>query len=132
MDANDLATETCIPIGLVKGILLRLQDKELIDEYNFVIKQDIAIEGDSSPIFASAPLFRELATGKDFAIPPLLSEANPLLKREGREKRLSTVRPSDLQIDGTPTERDVIQALRSTKSVWRLLVLRFDRQQLNR
>lgn len=115
MDANDLATETCIPIGLVKGILLRLQDKELIDEYNFVIKQDIAIEGDSSPIFASALLFRELATGKILPFLHWLSEANPLLKKEGREKDYRTVRSSDLQIDGTPTERDVIQALRSMK-----------------
>ena len=39
MDADDLAAETRIPLDLVKGILLRLQDKELIDEHNAVIKQ---------------------------------------------------------------------------------------------
>ena len=40
MDARALADETCIPLDLVKSILLRLQDKELIDEFNTIIEQE--------------------------------------------------------------------------------------------
>nr|WP_199897433.1 hypothetical protein [Acetobacter persici] len=39
LDAHELAVETCIPPDLVKGILLRLQDKGFIDEYNAVIME---------------------------------------------------------------------------------------------
>ena len=39
MDASALADETRIPLGLVKGILLRLRDKGFIDEHNAILKQ---------------------------------------------------------------------------------------------
>ncbi|MER2512942.1 MAG: hypothetical protein ABTQ25_11105 [Nitrosomonas ureae] len=118
MDASELALETCIPLDLVKGILLRLQDKEHIDEYNFVIKregEENANEGDIAPVFATALMFRELATGKILPFLHWLSEGNPLLKKEGREKDYRTVCLNDIHFSSTPTERDVIQALRAMK-----------------
>jgi hypothetical protein len=118
MDANELSVETCIPLDLVKGILLRLQDKEHIDEYNFVIKQggeERASEEDNAPVFATALLFRELATGKILPFLHWLNEKNPLIKKEGKEKDYRTVCLNDIHRNITPTERDVIQALRAMK-----------------
>ena len=118
MDARELEIETCIPIELVKGILLRLQDKEHIDEYNFVLKredEERANEKDNPPVFATALLFRELVTGKILPFLHWLSEGNPLLKKEGKEKDYRTVCLNDVHRNNTPTERDVIQALRAMK-----------------
>ncbi len=118
MDANELAVETCIPIGLVKGILLRLQDKEHIDEYNCVIRreeEERANEVDKAQVFATALLFRELATGKILPFLHWPSEANPLLKKEGKEKDYRKVSLIDAHRNNPPTERDVIQALRAMK-----------------
>lgn len=95
MDADDLAAETRIPLDLVKGILLRLQDKELIDEHNAVIKQgrDEGVnEGDNAPVFVTALLFRELATGKILPFLHCLDDATPLRKKEGEEKDFRTIR----------------------------------------
>ena len=43
MDAHALADETRIPLDFLKGILLRLRDKELIDEHNAIIKRTARI-----------------------------------------------------------------------------------------
>ena len=83
LDADDLAAETCIPLDLINGILLRLQDKGFIDEYNAILMQehDDGLGGeDNAPVFVTALLFRELATGKILPFLHWLNDANPLQK----------------------------------------------------
>lgn len=40
LNADELANELRIPLDLVKCVLLRLQDKGFIDEYNAIIRQE--------------------------------------------------------------------------------------------
>lgn len=118
LDAEELAYETRIPIDLVKGILLRLQDKGFIDEYNVIIRQER--DGDlnekkNTPVFVTALFFRELVTGKLLPFLHRLDDANPLQKKEGEEKDFRTIRWDATYKRKTPTQRDVINALRAMK-----------------
>ncbi|ELG7181745.1 TPA: hypothetical protein N1910_003949 [Pseudomonas aeruginosa C40A] len=118
LDADDLAAETCIPLDLINGILLRLQDKGFIDEYNAILMQehDDGLGGeDNAPVFVTALLFRELATGKILPFLHWLNDANPLQKKEGEENDFRTIRWDAIHKGNTPTQRDVINALRGMK-----------------
>lgn len=117
LDADKLANETRIPLDLVKGVLLRLQDKGFIDEYNAIIRQDDEgiNEEDNAPVFVTALLFRELVTGKILPFLHQLDDANPLQKKEGEEKDFRTIRWDSTHKRNTPTQRDVINALRAMK-----------------
>ena len=118
LDADDLAAETCIPLDLINGILLRLQDKGFIDEYNAILMQehDDGLGGqDNAPVFVTALLFRELATGKILPFLHWLNDANPLQKKEGEENDFRTIRWDAIHKRNTPTQRDVINALRGMK-----------------
>jgi hypothetical protein len=118
LDAVDLAAETCIPLDLVKGILLRLQDKGFIDEYNAIIMQEhddgLKYE-DNASVFVTALLFRELVTGKILPFLHWLDDAKPLQKKEGEDKDFRTIRWDSTHRKNTPTPRDVINALRGMK-----------------
>ena len=117
MDADALADETRIPLDLVKSILLRLQDKALIDEHNAIIKQEhdnIESEEENAPAFVTALLFRELATGKLLPFLHFLDDRNPLRKRE-EEKFVQMVSANQAHKQCVPAPRDVISALRAMK-----------------
>jgi hypothetical protein len=116
MDACALADETRIPLDLVKSILLRFQDKALIDEYNTIVEQEYDnSEGEKAPVFVTALLFRELATGKILPFLRWLDDANPLRKTEGDEKSFRSIRWDDAHKKNPPVQRDVINALRAMK-----------------
>ena len=117
MDADTLADETRIPLDLVKSILLRLQDKALIDEHNAIIKpkrDNRESKEENPPVFVTALLFRELATGRILPFLHFLDNGNALRKRE-EERFIRTIRPN--QSDGTlaPVPRDVISVLLAMK-----------------
>src|SRR5205823_2360731 len=108
---------TCIPLDLVKGILLRLQDKAFIDEHNAIIEQEndnIESEEENSPVFVTALLFRELATGKILPFLHFLDDRKPLRKRE-EEKFVQMVSANQAHKQCVPVPRDVISALRAMK-----------------
>ncbi len=118
LHSDELAEETRIPLDLVKGILLRLQDKGFIDEYNAIIRQERdegLNEEDNASVFVSALLFRELVTGKVLPFLHQLDDANPLQKKEGEEKDFRTIRWDATHKRNTPTQRDVINTLRAMK-----------------
>jgi len=118
MDARALADETRIPLDLVKSILLRLQDKALIDDHNAIIEQECnGSEGweDHAPVFGTALLFRELATGKILPFLHWLDDTNPLRINEGEEKQFRSIHWNNVHKKNTPTQRDVINALRAMK-----------------
>ena len=117
MDARALADETRIPLDLVKSILLRLRDKEFIDKHNAIIKQEhdnSESEAEKAPVFVTAILFRELATGKILPFLHVLDERNPLRKRE-EEKFVQMVSANEAHKQCVPVPRDVISALRAMK-----------------
>lgn len=118
MDASALADETHIPLDLVKGILLRLQDKALIDEHNAIIEQEYdnrESEEEKAPVFVTALLFRELATGKTLPLLRWLDDANPLRKQEGEGRGFRSIRWDEAHKRNPPAQRDVISALRAMK-----------------
>jgi hypothetical protein len=118
MDARTLADETRIPLDLVKSILLRLQDKELIDDHNAIIKQELNDSDyweDHDPVFGTALLFRELATGKILPFLHWLDDANSLRNRENEEKVFLRIRWNDIHKKKAPTPRDVIRTLQAMK-----------------
>ncbi len=118
MDARALANETRIPLDLVKSILLRLQDKELIDEFNAVIEQErdnSRSEDEKAHVFVTALLFRELVTGKYLPFVHWLNEANPLQKKEGKEDLFRSIRWDDAHKKTPATQRDAISVLRATR-----------------
>ena len=117
MDARALADETRIPLDLVKGILLRLRDKRLIDEHNAIIKRkrdNLEGQEEKVPVFVTALLFRELATGRVLPFLHLLNDGNPLRKRE-EEKFVQMVSANQAHKQCVPVPRDVISALRAMK-----------------
>ena len=118
MDAHALADETRIPLDLVKSILLRLQDKALIDDHNTIIEQerrDTESRKEHSPVFVTALLFREIATGKILPFIHWLDDVNSLRKREAEEETFHSIRWNDTHKTGAPTQRDVIKTLQAAK-----------------
>lgn len=118
MDARALADETRIHPDLVKSILLRLQDKALIDDHNAIIEQECNDSDgwkDHAPVFGTALLFRELATGKILPFLHWLDDANSLRKKECEEMTFRSIRRNDTQENKAPTQRDVIRTLHAMK-----------------
>lgn len=118
MEANTLADETRIPLDLVECILLRLRDKGFIDEYNAIIRRKRGnLEGQEEqlPVFVTAILFRELATGRILPFLHLLDDKNPLRKKEGEDNFVRPIRWNDAHKKTLPAPRDVISALRTMK-----------------
>jgi hypothetical protein len=118
LHADELADETRIPLDLVKGVLLRLQDKGFIDEYNAIIRQERnegSNEEGNPPVFVTALLFRELVSGKILPFLHQLDDANPLQKKEGEETDFRTIRWDVSHKRNAPTQRDVINTLRAMK-----------------
>ncbi len=113
-DTEALAQETCLPKDLVQCVLLRLQDKGYVDEYNQIIRQrrDTQASDDHDPQeFVTACVFRELATGK--ILPHLhFMKDNPLKRKEEEERFCQRIRWDGAHGSSPPTPRDVISALR--------------------
>jgi len=123
MDVVELSRETCIPDELVRFILLRLQDRALIDEHNIICKQTFSLlnsEHDNNLTFVTALLFRERATGMILPYLHLLGDNNPIRKREDweneqRKKKEDVYEVSSGRSKLVPlSNRDVISALRAT------------------
>jgi hypothetical protein len=118
IDARALADETRIPLDLVKSILLRLQDKGLIDGHNTIIKQERDGRGgqeDHTPVFETALLFRELTTGKILPFLHWLDDTNPLRINEDKEKQFRAISWNNVHKRKAPTQRDVIRTLQAMK-----------------
>ena len=118
-DARALAQETRIPLDLVKGILLRLQDKGFIDEYARVINrglEKIESKGDTVEVYATAIVFREVATGKILPFLHLLDDTKLLKTMGGKKGIFREIRSNDSYMESPPTPRDVISAWRTMKN----------------
>ncbi len=117
-ETGALARETCIPVDLVQCVLLRLRDKAFIDEHNDIINQKRKTwenMEEKPPVFVSALLFRECATGKIMPFLHLLGDNNPLKKKEDRNKIFKKILWVDEYKNSSPTPRNVISAFRAMK-----------------
>jgi hypothetical protein len=116
-EAGVLAQKTCIPVDLVQCVLLRLKDKAFIDEYNQIVDQrrNNWMAGEKKePVFVTALLFRELATGKILPFLHQVDNENPLKKKEEEERYFHI--PWDNGYENYPIDnRDVIMVLRAMK-----------------
>lgn len=117
LNLDYLSTETCIPKSLVKSIILRLQDNDLIDSYGNIKHHDnSAVESETSPEFVTALVFRELVTGKILPFLHLLVDSNPLRKNELDDiKFIRKIPKQDTYKNTNPIPRDIIGALRSMR-----------------
>lgn len=116
-ETTALARETCIPVDLVQSVLLRLRDRAFIDAHNELIGQRRHNWGDQAEhptAFVTALMFRELAVGKILPFLHLLSDQNPLKKKDP-EKSFRTVRWEYEHKDRSPLPHDVISSLRVMK-----------------
>jgi hypothetical protein len=117
-DTEALARETCLPVDLVKCVLLRLRDKTFIDKYNEIIEQKRnKWENKQERIqeYVTALFFRELATGRILPLYQQIDDHNPLIKKEGEEKFFRRIH-YNYEHKGIPPEpRDIISALRAAK-----------------
>lgn len=114
-ESEALARETCIPVDLVRCVLLCLRDKAFIDEHNKIIKQrrnDWENKKKKPSEFVTALLFRELAMGKILPFFYQLDDTNPLKKKEGEERFFRRVHYNNAYKSSPPTPRNVISALR--------------------
>lgn len=113
-EVESLANETCIPKDLVQCVLLRLQDKSYLDEYNQVLakqRDKWAKQEEHQCVYVTALLFRELTSGKILPYLHFLQEDNPLKKKE-EEGSFWKLLWDDVHRKSQPTPRDVISALR--------------------
>ena len=111
-----LAMETCVPIDLIKCILLRLQGKAFIDERNQIIedrRKNWKDTEESPSTYVTALFFRELVTGRIMPFYHQLDEHNPLIKKE--KNGIKKLRYSDDHKSCRPKPRDIIEAIRLTK-----------------
>jgi hypothetical protein len=117
METGELAEVTCIPPDLVKSILLRLQDKAIIDEYGDLVgpEHSDAEDGQQTLLFVTALLFRELATGKILPFLHLLDGTAPLRTTESEGRPLCSIRTTPTYENSVPVPRDVIHAWRGTR-----------------
>jgi hypothetical protein len=117
-DSRALANETCIPPDMVEGILLRLRDRAFIDEHGRIIDREPEQgrdEDERPPVFITALLFRELATGKILPFLHLVDDANPLRKHEDGKQIDQEIRVDEAHRKSDPAPREVISALRAMK-----------------
>jgi hypothetical protein len=109
-----LSRDTCIPLDLVKSVLLRLRDKGIIDEHN-LIQKDWVSRDKKPPSFVTVLLFRELATGKILPFLHWLSDNNPLKRKDPELKHIKKIDWDNDYKNSPPAPRDVISALRGMK-----------------
>lgn len=111
-DEKFLAQETCLPVDLVKFVLLRLQDKGFINEYHEIVEQqrnDWEHQDAKPSHYVTALLFRELAGGK---ILPFLHLDSPLKTKKTSIGPYKKILEDKSHRKTQPSARDVILALR--------------------
>lgn len=89
--SEHLSKETCIPEDFVATVLLRLQDKQLIDDHNTVLKDGKAFSGKRK--YKSAMIFQEEVGGK--LLPFVLYDRKPETKQEKTGINLKEIRSAN-------------------------------------
>ena len=116
LDEAELAQETCIPVSLVRTVILRLQDKGLINEDNLIVDANReSWEGETGEEhYTSALAFRELVGGRLLPFVQILDDKNPL-KTKAVERSTSLPQGHGSSRLGPPSARDVISIITQMK-----------------
>lgn len=112
-DSKALSEETCIPIDLVRSIILRLRDRELIDSDNQIMarQQRRRDRDQDDDFYTSALAFRELVGGEVLPFVHVLDASNPIRTKETEPKaRILDIEPNACGL-GAPSTRAVIDAI---------------------
>jgi len=116
LDEAALAQETCLPVDLVRTVILRLRDKGLINEDNLVIdrnrrswEEEIREEN-----YTSALAFRELVGGRLLPFVQILDGRNPL-KTKLVDRRTLLRRDYASSRLGPPSAKEVISIITQMK-----------------
>jgi len=113
-DLTLLSEETCIPLDLVRSVLLRLRDKDLIDANNQLVgrpqpRPENALHDD---VYTSAFVFRELVGGKILPFVHVLDSSSPIKTKDiNPNARTLRIEPSARSL-GAPSARAVVEAIR--------------------
>lgn len=116
LDEGELAQETCIPVSLVRTVILRLQDKGLIDEDNLVVdanRESWAREAKEEH-YTSALAFRELVGGRLLPFVQILDEEHPLRTKTVKDATLLAQDHAASRL-GPPSAGDVISVITQMK-----------------
>jgi len=115
-DEKSLEQETCIPVDLVRFVLLRLRDNKFIDEDHKIIEEmrnKWENNAEEPTVFVTAIVFRELATGKVLPFLHQLDDDTALKKKEDEKRFPKIIGDDDGHKENPPLPRDVIFALRA-------------------
>ena len=115
-DEESLEQETCIPGDLVRFVLLRLQGKLLIDEDHRIVderRKKWDENSDEPPVFVTAILFRELATGKVLPFFYQSNDTSQLKKKEVEDRYFYKIHAAGGHKEKPPTPHDVLSASRA-------------------
>ncbi len=114
-DAISIASETCLEQDFVEGVLLRLRDKNFIDEQNRITNEGANRLGQSNGglELRTAWIFRELVAGKLLPFIHLPKGDNP--PRWKKEPQYAKVLKSAAINFGTPSPDEVLASMRETK-----------------
>jgi len=112
-DLKELSEETCLPTDLVRSVLLRLRDRELINSDNQIpAQQRRRRESDQQgEIYTSALVFRELVGGEVLPFLHVLDTSNPIKTKDTKQKAFILRSGPDVRTLGPPTTREVINAI---------------------
>jgi len=113
LDELALADETCIPVDLVRSVVLRLRDRGLIDSDNRIIdRQRRTWEGhEREVVYTSALVFRELVGGEVLPFVHVLDASNPIKTKETDQRARTLHAEYSARSLGAPSTRDVIDAI---------------------
>ncbi len=107
VDEKTLAEEICIPIDLVRNVVLRLRDKGLIDNGNMIVaaQRETWEKSLSNEIHVSGLIFRELVGGRFLPFLHLLEDSTSIKtkvidkgnKLQAKTSRLATPTPQNVR-----------------------------------
>lgn len=113
MDEGALARETCIPIDLVRNVILRLRDRGIIDEDNRLkdAQRSASREQAREEQYVTALVFRELVGGRVLPFVTRLDDGQALRTKTEDEYRKLLQQSSEPKHRTHPSPRDVIGAI---------------------
>lgn len=113
LNESMLADETCIPVDLIRSVVLRLRDRGMIDSDNRITDlQRRRWDSDAhEDIYTSALVFRERVGGEVLPFVHVLDASNPLKTKESDQKARSLPSQNGARGRGAPSTREVIDAI---------------------
>ena len=116
LDGDALAQETCIPVDLVRTVILRLRDKGLINDDNQIIDRVRSSweEKIREEKYTSALAFRELVGGRLLPSVRILDDSNPL-RTKVVDRRTLLTRDHASNRPRPPSAKDIISVIAQMK-----------------